>query len=113
MDIRLASKKFWKSQRLWPGSWAQLCWDGAPAFALLRERDCITNRILSEMGVDYQKIQQGILNLSEQGAGGAAGNASGAENAGDTPSLDKFGRDLTAAAKMEETRPGDWQKAGD
>ncbi len=74
-------------------------------FALLRERDCIANRILSEMGVDYQKIQQGILNLSEQGAGGAAGNASGAENAGDTPSLDKFGRDLTAAAKNGELDP--------
>ncbi len=76
-------------------------------YALLRERECIANRLLSEMGVDYQKIQQGIIGLAEQGGSGAAaaGGATGGEAAGDTPSLDKFGRDLTAAAKNGELDP--------
>ena len=76
-------------------------------YALLRERECIANRLLSELGVDYQKIQQGIIALAEQGGSGAAaaGGAPGGEAAGDTPSLDKFGRDLTAAAKSGELDP--------
>ncbi len=76
-------------------------------YALLRERECIANRLLAEMGVDYQKIQQGIIGLAEQGGSGAAaaGGATGGEAAGDTPSLDKFGRDLTAAAKNGELDP--------
>lgn len=76
-------------------------------YALLRERECIANRLLSEMGVDYQKIQKGIIGLAEQGGSGAAaaGGATGGEAAGDTPSLDKFGRDLTAAAKNGELDP--------
>ncbi len=75
-------------------------------YALLRERECIANRLLSELGVDYQKIQQGIIGLAEQGGGAAAaGGAPSGEAAGDTPSLDKFGRDLTAAAKNGELDP--------
>lgn len=76
-------------------------------YALLRERECIANRLLSELGVDYQKIQQGIIGLAEQGGSGAAaaGGAPSGEAAGDTPSLDKFGRDLTAAAKNGELDP--------
>ena len=76
-------------------------------YALLRERECIANRLLSELGVDYQKIQQGIIGLAEQGGSGAAatGGAPSGEAAGDTPSLDKFGRDLTAAAKNGEMDP--------
>ena len=76
-------------------------------YALLRERECIANRLLSELGVDYQKIQQGIIALAEQGGSGAAaaGGAPGSEASGDTPSLDKFGRDLTAAAKNGELDP--------
>ena len=76
-------------------------------YALLRERECIANRLLSEMGVDYQKIQKGIIGLAEQGGSGAAAasGATGGEAAGDTPSLDKFGRDLTAAAKNGELDP--------
>ena len=76
-------------------------------YALLRERECIANRLLAELGVDYQKIQQGIIALAEQGGSGAAaaGGAPGGEASGDTPSLDKFGRDLTAAAKNGELDP--------
>ena len=75
-------------------------------YALVREQDCIAGRILSELGVDPKKIMEGILKLSEQGGAAAtAGGAQGAEAAGDTPSLDKFGRDLTEAAKNGELDP--------
>ena len=71
-------------------------------FALLRERECLANRILTELGADFQKLEQGVLAMTtEQGGQGA----NGAQGQGGTPKLDQFGRDLTKAAKNGELDP--------
>ncbi len=71
-------------------------------FALLRERECLANRILLELGADFQKLEQGLLAMTEQNGPGEGGKP--AEKSG-TPKLDKFGRDLTQAAKNGELDP--------
>ncbi len=67
-------------------------------FAISRERECIANRVLTELGVDFGKIEQEIMGLSQESAGSAAGS-------GKTPKLDKFGTDLTEAARKGELDP--------
>jgi ATP-dependent Clp protease ATP-binding subunit ClpC len=68
-------------------------------FALMRERECLANRILTELGMDFAKAEQAIMQIYQNG-GKPAG-----EKSGSTPKLDKFGRDLTEAAKKGELDP--------
>ena len=69
-------------------------------FALMRERECLANRILAELGMDFEKAEQAILQVYQGGSTGTA-DAKG----GETPGLDKFGRDLTEAARKGELDP--------
>ncbi len=68
-------------------------------FALMRERECLANRILAELGMDFNKAEQEILQIYQNGG------KSIEDRDGKTPKLDKFGRDLTKAAKKGELDP--------
>ena len=68
-------------------------------FALMRERECLANRILAELGLDFAKTEQAIMQIYQNGGQVAEGKS------GNTPKLDKFGRDLTEAAKRGELDP--------
>lgn len=77
--------------------------------SLLRESESLAVRILNDLGVDIRKLYNDIISLvSEDGADGAMENLSeprggkGAKaSSGNikTPTLDKYGRDLTKMAK--------------
>jgi len=70
--------------------------------ALIREKEGVAFKILSDLGADFGELENGIYNVTgenaEQGEKGAKKDAK-------TPKLDKFGRDLTKAAKDGELDP--------
>jgi ATP-dependent Clp protease ATP-binding subunit ClpC len=68
--------------------------------SLIREKEGIAFRILTEMGADPLKIQDALL-------GGSSDKAfpSDSKDKSTTPALDQFGRDLTGAAKNGELDP--------
>lgn len=66
--------------------------------ALLNERETMAFRVMYDLGADLGAIQQEILALSEQGGVREQKKSS-------TPKLDKFGVDLTKAAKEEQLDP--------
>lgn len=69
-------------------------------FSIMREKECLANRILIEMGVDASKVEQGIVGMAGGEATGSGQNSNSA-----TPKLDKYGRDLTEAARKGELDP--------
>ena len=69
-------------------------------YAMLSEEECLATRIVAELGADFRRIEQGIAAMLEPGNSAPAG-----ESRSNTPKLDKFGRDLTAAAKNGELDP--------
>lgn len=69
--------------------------------AILNERESMAYRILQDMGADMAGMQQEIL--SSIGEGGGSPSNKQAESS--TPKLDKFGTDLTAAAKADQLDP--------
>ena len=72
--------------------------------ALLNERDGVAARILSELLPDPRPMLESIFNQRQ--ASPSAGNAgSPAKGAAQTPILDQYGRDLTAAARNNELDP--------
>ena len=83
--------------------------------ALLRESDSLAVRILSDLNINIQKVYTDILNtISENGASeygdvGEApdmtGSAPSRGGGGKTPTLDKYGRDLTKMAKEMKLDP--------
>ena len=78
--------------------------------AVLRESESIGVKILLELGVSPQKLYNEILSLLNEGAADGeetAGRQSGRAKAGksDTPTLMKFGRDLTQMAKEDKLDP--------
>ena len=83
--------------------------------ALLRESDSLAVRILSDLNINIQKVYTDILNtISENGASeygdvGEApdmtGSAPSGGGGGKTPTLDKYGRDLTKMAKEMKLDP--------
>jgi ATP-dependent Clp protease ATP-binding subunit ClpC len=70
--------------------------------ALLREKEGVAFKILTDLGADLDELENGIHNVT-----GDAQNASepGQKKDVQTPKLDKFGRDLTQAAKDGELDP--------
>ena len=68
-------------------------------FGLLRERDSVGARVLAELGVDFDKVEREIVELSTQGTTAEAAQDS------ETPNLDKFGTDLTKLAQSGELDP--------
>ena len=72
-------------------------------FALIRERECLGNRILVEMGANFAALEQEIM--KPYAAAAKAGKQPSAAKQSNTPKLDKFGRDLTEAARKGELDP--------
>ena len=70
-------------------------------YALLAERECLANRIVRAMGLDLSSLEQGIRKIT----GRKDVKKQEEEKESDTPGLDKFGRDLTLAAKNGELDP--------
>ena len=70
--------------------------------ALIREKEGVAFKILSDLGADFSEIETGIHSLT--GEGETKGDTGPRKN-GKTPKLDKFGRDLTKAAREGELDP--------
>ncbi len=72
--------------------------------ALIREREGVAARILQDLGVDLSELRKAML---ENSATEGAGKSSGARGTGskETPTLDKFGKDLTRLAREGELDP--------
>ena len=68
-------------------------------YALMAERECLANRILKALGVDFSAAEQDILLLTP------GSPAAEKPKKSTTPKLDQFSRDLTAAAKKGELDP--------
>ncbi len=69
--------------------------------ALIRERASVAARILIDMGVDLKALRESLIGGMREEGGVATKQATG----GKTPKLDKFGRDLTEAARQGELDP--------
>ena len=59
-------------------------------------------QVLLELGVDRKRVREETLKL----LGGTAVETPKSEEESETPALDQFGRDLTAAGPREQARPG-------
>ena len=70
--------------------------------ALIREKEGVAFKILSDLGADFGELESGINSLTGEGE---AQNEPGPKKDGKTPKLDKFGRDLTKAARDGELDP--------
>ena len=68
--------------------------------ALMREREGVAAHVLIKLGLDLNRARDELLHILT----GSDDEASGAENA-DTPILNQFSRDLTAAARSGELDP--------
>ncbi len=69
--------------------------------ALVRERASVAARILIDMGVDLKALRDRLIGgMREEGSGNGK-----SPTGGKTPKLDKFGRDLTQAAREGELDP--------
>ena len=70
--------------------------------AILREGESVALRILSDLGVDLHKLFSELAGAVQSGKG--AGGTGGGE-ASSTPTLEEFGRDLTAMAREGKFDP--------
>lgn len=70
--------------------------------ALIKEKESVAYRILSELGADFNEIERGIFNVTGENA---QVGEQGQKKDDKTPKLDKFGRDLTKAARDGELDP--------
>ncbi len=70
--------------------------------ALIREKEGVAFKILSDLNADFNEIESGINSLTGEGEAQAE---AGTKKDGKTPKLDKFGRDLTKAARDGELDP--------
>ena len=72
--------------------------------ALIREREGVAARILQDLGVDLGELRKAMLENSANESGGKPGAAHG-NGSKETPTLDKFGKDLTKLARDGELDP--------
>ena len=70
--------------------------------ALMREREGVAAHVLIKMGLDLNKAREELLHIL---TGADDGAAQGDAEAQETPILDQFSRDLTAAARAGELDP--------
>ncbi len=70
--------------------------------ALMREREGVAAHVLIKMGLDLNKAREELLHIL---SGADDGAAQGEGEAQETPILDQFSRDLTAAARAGELDP--------
>lgn len=75
-------------------------------YALIKEDDCLANRIMQEMGIDLGEVEAAILELLNRSeASPNKGGSSKQKSGGATPNLEKFGTDLTKLAKEAALDP--------
>ena len=66
---------------------------------ILKEGDSVASRILVELGVDIQKLFGDLLKvLTEENSGSTSTSSNKKQAANQTPTLNQFGKDLTAEA---------------
>jgi len=72
---------------------------------LIREGEGVAAQVLFNLGLDVNKVREGIMDLlgSPSGQVSGVGTASGGRSK--TPALDSFGRDLTALARENKLDP--------
>ena len=70
--------------------------------ALIKEKEGVAFKILSDLGADFNELENGIYNVTGEGT---ANESQKEKKSNKTPKLDKFGRDLTQAAKDGELDP--------
>ena len=70
--------------------------------ALIREKEGVAFKILSDLGADFGELENGIYNVTGENTEPGETNTKKDQK---TPKLDKFGRDLTKAAKDGELDP--------
>lgn len=73
--------------------------------AILREGESIALRILSELGVDIQKVFSDIVNEFNQGGAARQGSSGRGTTNKKTPTIEQFGRDLTQMAREDKFDP--------
>lgn len=77
---------------------------------LIREGEGVAAQVLQNLGADLEQVRDQVLALLDGGAGGAKGDAQGqapartAKKKG-TPTLEQYGRDLTAMAREGKLDP--------
>ena len=69
--------------------------------ALMREREGVAAHVLIKMGLDLSKAREELLHILS----GGEDESQGPENEAETPILDQFSRDLTAAARAGDLDP--------
>ena len=67
--------------------------------AILRERDCVAVRILSDLGVDFTLLSQMLCGTTRKADKGSP------EQPSNTPVLDQYGKDITRLARNGELDP--------
>src|SRR5919202_1854460 len=78
---------------------------------LVRESECVAARVLSNLGVDPDKVRREVVRMlgggrSQRGGGGGSGGGRGAEaKRPKTRQLDQYGRNLTAYAEEDKLDP--------
>lgn len=75
---------------------------------LLREGTGVAAKVMESMGINLEKVREVLSEGSGRGpAGNAAGSSSGKQQkrSANTPTLDSFGRDLTAMAEQGKLDP--------
>ncbi len=70
--------------------------------ALLSETDCVATKIIEELGGNAEVLKQSIYDMF---SGQPKGQTQGQTVSEDTPTLNKYGKDLTAKAKNAELDP--------
>lgn len=94
----------------------QLAWDEAMRLGhgwigtehillgLIREGEGVAAQVLKSLGVDLERVRNEVLSLLKSAPAGEGGGATHHKQSR-TPTLDKFGQDLTKAAKNDELDP--------
>ncbi len=70
--------------------------------ALIREKEGVAFKILTDLGTDLKELESGIHNVTGENP---ISSEKGQKKEAQTPKLDKFGRDLTQAARDGELDP--------
>lgn len=72
---------------------------------LIREGEGLAAKVLVEVGINLEKIREQILNHLNEGRGQITGKPKEPNRRKDTPSLNKYGRDLNQLATEEKIDP--------
>jgi len=72
---------------------------------IMKEGESVAVRILTDLGVDQQRLFQEILKMLSEEAPGASGTPKNNSHYTNTPTLNQFGRDLTEMAREAKFDP--------